>query len=501
MKKKIPAKGQIFRASSPVSLQPSLDVGTPDLFLWATIKKSAQAMSFESFQTFMEILFSNSEDGFAQARLAERNQDLNKLKKEYMERKGRRALPFNDTDAYRNIKIAAETFVMVNCGFQPDPEALAQQFRGTFNFLEGPLRDDSRVEAWMQDYLVMETEDIDILPYLAVIRRKYPDAPIINNLEVRTNGQASTEQLDEIYGLLSERVAFPMLLELIWSYWHEESMLVQCMNAICRRFQNVRAPGSKDSLAALEIDPLRPLNNILWGFIQDEQHRLTVKRRAYEYDHHYGISLQGTAVGKLQPVDSRSKFIEAFHTLLNLCSRFFKQADDMTVKPDGFPILNALKEVHLILTEGAHNQYGDLPSTSRIEMLMMQWILARPEFRDFLAGRPMVAYPEAWMDRVAMMNNLQGWTDTSVLHFRDLGRFGEQILLSIRFGNWLDVNDREFAANWARFWRSEVQGYIHAYRAATGIDLSTEITGKIDTAQPSVHLFRRWQQQRKKKTA
>ena len=109
---------------------------------------------------------------------------------------------------------------------------------------------------------------------------------------------------------------------------------------------------------------------------------------------------------------------------------------------DGFPVLNALKEVHLILSQGAHNQFGDLPSTARIEMLMQQWLLARPEFREFLPTRIMVAYPEPWMDRVDAMKKLQGWTDTSVLHFRNLGMFGEQILLSIRYGDWNDVDDR-----------------------------------------------------------
>ena len=96
----------------------------------------------------------------------------------------------------------------------------------------------------------------------------------------------------------------------------------------------------------------------------------------------------------------------------------------------------------------------------------------------------MVAYPERWMDRVDAMKSLQGWTDASVLHFRDLGEFGEQILLSIRFGDWSDVNDPLQAANWARFWRPEIQGYIHAYRAVTGVDLTADVsdTGRLRIA-------------------
>ena len=95
--------------------------------------------------------------------------------------------------------------------------------------------------------------------------------------------------------MLTARTDTPCLLELIWSYWHEEGMLVQAVNTLTRRFQNLRAPGDRDPLAHFELDPLRPLNNILWGYIQDEQHRLSLNRRAYEYDHHYGMTLIGRA--------------------------------------------------------------------------------------------------------------------------------------------------------------------------------------------------------------
>ena len=241
------------------------------------------------------------------------------------------------------------------------------------------------------------------------------------------------------------------------------------------------------------MDPLRPLNNLFWGYIQDEQHRLTVARRNYEYDHHYGLRLEGKAVQNFRPVDTRSKFLEAFHHLLRLCTVFYKQDDDTTVMADAFPVLNALKEVHLILSQGAHNQFGDLPSTSRIEMLMQQWFLARPEFREFLPTRLMVAYPEPWMDRVDAMKKLQSWDDTSVLHFRNLGMFGEQILLSIRWGHWSDEFEPVQALNWARFFRPQTQGYIHAYRAVTGVDLSADPTVniRVDSTLPSVLLKRR----------
>ncbi|HEU4387414.1 MAG TPA: 8-amino-7-oxononanoate synthase, partial [Blastocatellia bacterium] len=179
----------------------------------------------------------------------------------------------------------------------------------------------------------------------------------------------------------------------------------------------------------------------------------------------------------------------AFHHLLHLCTTFFGQDDDTTVIADGFPVLNALKEVHLILSQGAHNQFSDLPSTARQEMLLQQWLLARPEFREFLPTRVMVAYPEPWMDRVDAMKQLQGWNDVSAVHFHNLAVFGEQALLSIRFGAWSTVNQPAQAANWARFWRAEIQGYIHAYRAVTGVDLAS--SERIDSTPPSVHLRNR----------
>ncbi len=167
----------------------------------------------------------------------------------------------------------------------------------------------------------------------------------------------------------------------------------------------------------------------------------------------------------MRGADSRSRFMEAFHNLLSLAAVFYKQDDDTTFIADGFPVLNALKETHLLLTEGAHNQYGDLPWTARHEMLMYQWILSRREVHDFLPTRSMVAYTESWIAPLEAMNKLQGWSDVSVTHFRDLAVFGEQLLLGIRFGAWSQENDPARAANWVRYWRPELQAYIHAYRA------------------------------------
>src|SRR5262249_44962851 len=65
--------------------------------------------------------------------------------------------------------------------------------------------------------------------------------------------------------------------------------------------------------------------------------------------------------------------------------------------------------------------------------------------------------------------------------------FGEQILLSIRYGSWATEIEPTAAVNWARYWRPEIQGYLHAYRAATGADLRQTV----DTTMPGVLLAER----------
>ena len=307
------------------------------------------------------------------------------------------------------------------------------------------------------------------------------------------------EVLPYCQGVLQHRLTSPSLIELIWSYWHEEGMLVQTMNAIARRFQNRRG-SSYDPLGELEFDPLRPLNNMIWGYIQDEHNRLTVSRRAHEYIHHYGLSLVGKAIPDLNPADTRSKFIEGFHNLLSAAARFFREDSDTTVIADAFPLLNALKDVHLICAEGAQNQFGDLTWTARAEMMTIQWMLARPEMREFLRGRYMVPYQEEWMGAVDSMKKLQGWTDTTITHFYELAVTGERILLSIRYGDWSNIqNIEDQAKNWARSCKPEIQRYIYAYQTVTGIDLSSESVNSRDAAtrylQPSIHLQRRLAEQ------
>jgi len=477
---------QVLRAPKEplsVTMRRAESPATTDQALWTAIRNSANALGFNNYARFMDVVLCGGNGVPSASDKATRDSVKHRLR-----------LPFPDTDAYRQLKVATEVFVMLNCSvffdearrheIEGDPDVLAAESRRYYQALQ-PGDIETYWTQLLEDVATDGQGSVSTLPYLAIIRRKLQDVAVV---QPKNNAWLQQEEVaTECMGILMRKLTHPCLLELIWSYWHEEGMLVQTMNAITWRFQNRRGPADRDPLALVEIDPLRPLNNFIWGYIQDEQHRLTVPRRAYEYDHHYGLTLLGKAVPAVRGADSRSRFLEGFHNLLFRCSIFFKEDDDTTVVADGFPVLNALKEVHLQLTQGAHNQYGDLPWTARQEMLMQEWLLARPEMREFLPSRVMVDYPEPWMDRVETMKTLQGWTDTSVMHFRDLGVFGEQVLLSIRFGAWPSIIEPQSAANWARYWRPEIQGYIHAYRAVTGVDL----TERIDATLPALLLQQR----------
>jgi hypothetical protein len=452
---------QAVQGNLGVTMKRSATNPTEDQPLWVAIRNRTHALSFNGggkgassgFKNFVDRVLCDGLDS-----------GDTRLDRKVMEVGGY----VHGLHAYDLLKTAAEVFLLMECGVRIERKAGFSREEEA-NRLGQPVDIDS-LRRQLRSYLSDKR-----LPYIdRVLEAAFP------------GNEVGNMHCDNV---LSAMVDGPCLLELIWSYWHEEGMLVQSINSIARRFQNIRAPGDRDPLAHLEIAPLRPLNNILWGYIQEEQSRLSVKRRAYEYDHHYGLSLYGKAVPTLRTADSRSKFLEAFHNLLNICSLFYKDHNDTTIIPDGFPLLNALKEVHLILAQGAHNQHGDLPWTSRAEMLVQQWIMARPEIRDFLQSRAMVPYKEAWMPQVDTMKTLQGWSDVTVTHFRDLGVYGEQILLSVRYGDWIDINDEDSAKNWAVYFRPEIQSYLHAYRAVTGVDLANSDT--VDSTPPSVHLRKR----------
>lgn len=500
-----PLAQSVNQTPAPISLQRTTRPLTRDVALWLLIKRNADAMNWSNYNDAINFLF----DCNTQDTASGKNSRWAPLLAAAKSLSHRRFLPFTDTDAYRALKVATEAFVTTFGGIALSQDDWSAHSADIITAMES----DANLRYLAEERLGIKMTGAEIKgmtqsyvnPMIPYIRRVVDNlegsgvstwaGALLNEFQLRNgpNGDCDCGSLwlDCLGKNDAEKMNQPPLIELIWSYWMEEGGLVQSMNAVGLRFQNM-STRQNDPLASLEIDPLRPLNNLLWGFIQDDQHRLTIERRAYEYSHHYGFNLVGKAVPNLRPADNRSRFIEAFHILMGLCVEFFKQMDDTTVVADGFPILNALREVHLLLSQGAHNQFRDLPTTARIEMMMQQWLLGRPEFREFLPRRNMVALPEPWMHSVESMKKLQGWGDGNTFQFWQLATTGEQVLASIRYGNWNMITDANNAANWANFFRPEIQTYIHAYRAVTGVDIAS--AEPADPRAPSMHLNRRQRQ-------
>jgi len=470
---------------SNVTLQRTFAGKTDDRALWPAIRNRTAAIGFDRYKNFIDRVFCDGELAPV-ANFASRTQIPGVDHAVTVQQ-----LSIHGPYAYSVLKLATQAFLTVESGV-----VISDNTQGRPKIFD---IDKERIRINDLTLTVQELQK-ELRKYLATTDGNLPylDRIVTNLITIDPNSPVK-EVLPYCFGVLQHRLTSPSLIELIWSYWLEEGMLVQTMNAIARRFQNRRG-SANDPLGELEFDPLRPLNNLIWGYIQDEYSRLTVPRRAHEYMHHYGLSLLGKAVPDLAPADSRSKFIEAFHNLLSAAARFYREDSDTTVIADAFPLLNALKEVHLILAEGAHNQFGDLTWTARSEVMTLQWMLSRPEMKEFLRGRYMVPYQEDWMGAVDSMKKLQGWTDTTITHFYELAVMGERILLSVRYGDWSDIeNIEDQAKNWARSNKPEIQIYIHGYRAVSGVDMAAEVTDSRDAAtrflQPSVLLQRRLAEQ------
>lgn len=496
------------------------------LALYAVVKKATERLGFDNYSHFMNgvLTLASAAGGKPVADETPLSDLLNKIKAaDAGDRKETLKLPtglstYSGTRSYNLMKDATEVFVQSQSGVWPrgglaayskayaeaskggrfDKDAFAKAV-GTSLFDDDDAEDVQRrlerpgeisagdLSIFWAKYLQKVEGDVpDTTPYLYLIAQK---------LGIGLNDE-SMKHCARCCNILSEKLINPCLIELIWSYWMEQGMVVQSINALAMRFQNVRT-SDRDVLARFDLDPLRPINNLLWGYIQDEINRLTVVRRAYEYDHHYGLRLNGPAIpAQMRFADSRTKFLEGFHNLLRECARYYRAITNTFVVPDTYSALNSLKELQLILTEGMHNQYGDLPSTSRVEMLTQMSIMARPEMLQFVGGRTMVPYAEPWMMYVDSIRQMHGWGDTGIRHYRDLAIFGEKILLAVRFGDWADNQNETAAALFMSLFREEVQAYIHAYRAVTGIDLGVmddvrPVDSRLLAAQPADLIARR----------
>src|SRR5262249_55693189 len=154
---------------------------------------------------------------------------------------------FFNGDAYQLLKSATEAFVFHEAGRLED--------LGSDSLAEPPTSylSDDFIRRFRNEYLSAiraEGQTVHVLPYLEIIRSNLAELPVKSGMAL---GVAP-----HMYGILRSRITSPVLIELLWNYWQEQGLLVQTMNLISLRFQNVRRGRGLDPLASLELDPLRP---------------------------------------------------------------------------------------------------------------------------------------------------------------------------------------------------------------------------------------------------
>lgn len=283
---------------------------------------------------------------------------------------------------------------------------------------------------------------------------------------------------DQLSGLppmiLYQQLTNPLMIDIVYSYWLEMGMIYQSINAICRRFQNVDVP----PLRFLNVSVLRGSAALtLLGFVEDEPHRLRPARRSAFYGEQLGVTLKGNAVPPIALAEVRTRAMEAFNEVLRLAARYYDEKTDRLKQPDPFQLVNPIKDLQLALSEGANNQFGSLTFMARVELLLIQSLLAMPEIKQFLATRDMVSYPEPWIASVDAVNRLMGWNTASALQYYELATCGERLMIALRYLT-LDANalptgtgPEAVVRTFLEKFKSDIQTYVQALYAVTGQDL------------------------------
>ena len=245
-----------IETESKVTLQRTFAGPTADRALWPAIRNRTAAIGFDRYKKFIDCVFCENhpgqQDPFTDARRLINHFVKDDCLDDARDQKSR--LSIYGPYAYGVLKLATQTFLTLESGVvirdnKPGKSKI-------FDIEKERIRanDFSLTLSKLQDELKTYLSPADQLPYLD---------RIVTNL-ITLNPQNVKEVLPYCLGVLQHRLTSPSLIELIWSYWLEEGMLVQTMNAIARRFQNRRG-SANDPLGELEFDPLRPLNNLIWG--------------------------------------------------------------------------------------------------------------------------------------------------------------------------------------------------------------------------------------------
>ena len=199
-----PALAQAIAGRVGVTLSRTASIPTRDQALWVAIRNRTKALSFSGggYKEFIDrVLCARDPLVPASPQLTRQLDEL-----------GRQVY---GVGAYQLLKTATEVFLLLECG-------VAIEATGRFDDIElfKPEEEAARLGenlslGQLQDRLLQYLGPGQ-LPYITrVVNAAFPNLPI---------GNAHCDNV------LTAKANSPCLIELIWSYWHEEGMLVQTMN-------------------------------------------------------------------------------------------------------------------------------------------------------------------------------------------------------------------------------------------------------------------------------
>jgi len=223
---------RLIQTESKVTLQRTFAGPTKDRALWTAIRNRTAAIGFDRYKKFINCVFCDTpeQDPFNDTRkqISKYVNDACLGSAEPTDQKQRISIfgPY----AYSVLKLATQVFLTLesgvvirsNSGEKPEIFNLEKE-RIRLNDFSLELRD-------LKKELGAYLGSAEQLPYLD---------RILTNL-ITLDDEEPKSVLPYCFGVLQFRLTSPSLIELIWSYWLEEGMLVQTMNAIALRFQNRR---------------------------------------------------------------------------------------------------------------------------------------------------------------------------------------------------------------------------------------------------------------------
>ncbi len=226
-----------------VGLRRSASVITPDLPLWVVIRNSTESLSFKNYQRYIDIVLCDAPADKSGRWRPDENDVLAPRRIP-----GSQEAPLPAVHRRRRVPAAQGRNRSVPDGqLRRRPHQLSPVRSRTISTILISRTGVDRSRAWIaskrlwKSYLerVNGTQLTSRCPTWRSSRSKFPDARIKNRIFAAIPGRCRHRRA-VLWASCGQKLTEPCLLELIWSYWHEEGMLVQTMNAISLRFQNRR---------------------------------------------------------------------------------------------------------------------------------------------------------------------------------------------------------------------------------------------------------------------